>query len=263
MKTKIAFLLILISATCNLVSFAQTDEEETNDEKVTDIDGNIYSVVKIGNQYWLGENLKVSRFLNGDSIQKTSYKGLWSTQPCRQIFSTDSGVAKVYGNYYNWYAISDKRGICPKGWHVPTSAEFDILVAAVREGNAPIPNILATGEYIDMRAMSGEDDSAPFTANLYNWNNTIPFDVEGADKFKLKFSRGSSGFKAPPAGFFDKESGKFSGVRNFAWFWTSERDLADTYDLDAIARKLVGFNYDMEKEPKRKHMGYSCRCIKD
>ena len=81
-------------------------------DTVTDIDGNVYQTVQIGDQFWMAENLKVTHYQNGDEI------------PCN-VYNDDPSNAAIYGRLYNWYAVDDERGICPEGWHVPSDDEAD------------------------------------------------------------------------------------------------------------------------------------------
>lgn len=105
-----------------------------NDEPintVVDIDNNVYKTVKIGNQEWMAENLRVAHFRNGDPIPTTS-------TPTQDIYPVaepnfqwsyegDENKANKYGRLYTYYAIVDARGICPQGWHVPSDQEWTLL----------------------------------------------------------------------------------------------------------------------------------------
>jgi uncharacterized protein (TIGR02145 family) len=95
----------------------------------TDVDLNIYNTVQIGQQCWMKENLKTSRYRNGDLIPivgSSSWGGLMTGG--RDWYSGDSTAYEYpYGNLYNWYAVADSRGLCPTGWQVPTDAEWTIL----------------------------------------------------------------------------------------------------------------------------------------
>ena len=99
-------------------------------ETVTDIDGNIYKTVKIGTQVWMTEDLKTTKYQNGDPVpnvtDSTEWKELTAGAYCN--YDNDVNIAKTYGRFYNWYAVNDPRNIAPKGWHVPTDAELKILV---------------------------------------------------------------------------------------------------------------------------------------
>ena len=100
--------------------------------QVTDIDANTYNSVKIGNQIWLRENLKTTKYRNGDLIGTTTPATLdifYETDPKYQwsLYGDESHVA-TYGRLYTWYAVTDSRNVCPTGWHVPTSTEWWRLI---------------------------------------------------------------------------------------------------------------------------------------
>jgi len=85
---------------------------------VTDIDGNVYQTIKIGDQWWMAENLRVTHYRNGDSIP-SGY--------CT-CYNNNESYIPVYGRLYNGYAVGDSRNIAPAGWHVPTDAEWQTLI---------------------------------------------------------------------------------------------------------------------------------------
>lgn len=96
---------------------------------VTDIDNNTYNVIKIGNQYWLKENLKTTKYNNGVEIPNISDNNLWSTSttPAFCWYNNDSiNYAQTYGALYNWYTV-ETENLCPIGWHVPTDLEWTSL----------------------------------------------------------------------------------------------------------------------------------------
>jgi uncharacterized protein (TIGR02145 family) len=100
-------------------------------DTVMDIDGNVYRTVKIGNQVWMGENLRVTRYNNGDPIKNLKEKAEWAnnlTEGAWCHYGNSSFLDTTYGKLYNWYAISDSRGIAPKGWHVATAEDFKTLI---------------------------------------------------------------------------------------------------------------------------------------
>lgn len=95
---------------------------------VTDIDGNVYETVTIGDQQWMAENLKTSSYSNGDpilhEIDSTNWLNLDSGAFC---WLDNNDGNDFYGKLYNWYAVQDSRNLCPTGWHVPTNAEWNEL----------------------------------------------------------------------------------------------------------------------------------------
>jgi len=151
----------------NTLSFNTLKPFPVNRTIVTDIDNNIYHTIIIGNQVWLQENLKATKFRNGDLITNfTNMKnGPWAELMNTKTsaycnYNNDPALGDVYGRLYNWGVIGDKRGICPTGWHVPTQDEFTELFNFVG-GNAVAggklketgtthwnsPNTGATNEY--------------------------------------------------------------------------------------------------------------------
>ena len=98
----------------------------------TDIDGNVYTGIKIGTQVWMVENLKTTKYNNGDLIGTTipSTKDISAeNKPEYQWASNDNELnVTPYGRLYTWYAATDSRGICPTGWHVPTDNEWVTLI---------------------------------------------------------------------------------------------------------------------------------------
>jgi uncharacterized protein (TIGR02145 family) len=97
---------------------------------MTDIDGNVYHSVKIGTQYWTVENLKTTRYRNGDTISFVPDSLQWSTLITEAYCNVlnDANNASVYGRFYNWYAVTDSRNLAPAGWHIPSDAEWTTLM---------------------------------------------------------------------------------------------------------------------------------------
>ena len=88
--------------------------------------------VKIGTQVWTSKNLDVSTFRNGDPIPEAKSKEEWikarkSKQPAWCYYNDDEQNVKTYGKLYNWYAVNDSRGLAPKGYHIPSDAEWSVL----------------------------------------------------------------------------------------------------------------------------------------
>lgn len=100
-------------------------------QQISDVDGNMYPTVTIGNQVWMGASLKTTRFSNGDTIPTTVPPTLdvnGEPAPLYQwSYNGDDSLAEIYGRLYTWYVVGDSRNVCPNGWHVPSSAEFDTL----------------------------------------------------------------------------------------------------------------------------------------
>jgi uncharacterized protein (TIGR02145 family) len=92
----------------------------------------IDNTIEIGEQVWMRENLDVSTFKNGDHIPEAQTSVMWEEytaqrKPAWCYYEMDSANAKL-GKLYNWFAITDERGIAPDGWHVPSDEEWQTLI---------------------------------------------------------------------------------------------------------------------------------------
>ena len=89
---------------------------------VRDIDGHVYHTIKIGDQWWMAENLKVTHYRNGDTLPSvtanTDWINLTTGACCSNQF--EENFTSIYGLLYNFYAVNDNRKIAPEGWYVPT-----------------------------------------------------------------------------------------------------------------------------------------------
>jgi len=96
---------------------------------VTDIDGNVYETVLIGEQLWMAENLKVTHYNDGSEIPTDYSYSEWIELEtgAYAVYQDDPLIAGIYGNLYNWYTADDDRGVCPDGWHVPSDDEWTVL----------------------------------------------------------------------------------------------------------------------------------------
>ncbi len=93
---------------------------------ITDIDGNIYNTVLIGDKIWMSENLKVTKYRNGDPICLVLTKSDCETtsQKWRFIYDNNTAFEANYGSWYSWFAATDQRGLCPVGSHLPDITEW-------------------------------------------------------------------------------------------------------------------------------------------
>jgi uncharacterized protein (TIGR02145 family) len=151
MKTFLPFLLIVFLL-LPLDVFTQTIEV-FNDSR----DNISYKTTTIGEQVWMAENLNAAFYSNGDSIPEARNKNEWNAyrkalKGCFCYYQFDPTTAKLYGKFYNGFAVHDLRGIAPKGWHVPYQEEVyklfnflglpDIANIKLKSNNWPAdPNI--------------------------------------------------------------------------------------------------------------------------
>lgn len=109
----------------NEISFMTQNESGI----VTDIDGNIYHTITIGTQVWMLENLKTTKYRNGDTLPNITSVLHWPVNGGAYCnYDNDKNKGRVYGLLYNWYASVDSRCISPMGWHVPTYDDWSILI---------------------------------------------------------------------------------------------------------------------------------------
>jgi len=196
---------------------------------VYDIDGNLYHTVKIGNQVWMAENLRTTRYRNGDSIPYIPNSGDWkalTTKGYSYAYNDTSYIAK-YGMLYNWYAINSSNKIAPTGWHIPTEEEWATLI-----NNTGGP------------AVAGAKLKSESGWNIYKNSGN------GTNEYY---------FGALPGGS-RKFDGTFDGYYGYYGFWWTLTETSSTYAL----REIMYYSYEtVTKESVDKRTGFSVRCVKD
>jgi len=184
--------------------------------------------VTIGTQVWMTKNLNVSTFRNGDPIPQAKTEEEWekageNEQPAWCYYENDPANGAKYGKLYNWYAVNDRRGLAPIGWHIPSDAEWTVLTDYLG------------GYYVagtKMKSKSGWLD---------NGNGT-----------------NSSGFSGLPGGFRDLD-GTFDYVGNLGYWWSS----TESDSGDAWARDLRYYSGSVGRYGNDKGKGFSVRCLRD
>ena len=126
-----------------LTTFSNGTPLFTQGAGVTDIDGNFYETVIINGQEWMAENLRTSKFANGDSIAVSIGSNDWSNiyEPKYCWYDHDSQYDTTFGKFYNKPTIVDSRNVCPTGWHLPSKYEWNILAL----GLDPTTDTVSTG----------------------------------------------------------------------------------------------------------------------
>lgn len=127
MKSGITF----ISAIVALILFSAS-------EGINDQDKRIFKIVKIRNQNWMAENLNVSTYRNGDSIPHVKNATEWSklTTGAWCYYGNKPENGAKYGKLYNWYAVNDPRGLAPRGFHIPSDEEWELLISNLGDDEA-------------------------------------------------------------------------------------------------------------------------------
>jgi len=216
-------------------------------EQISDVDGNIYNTIKIGEQCWMKENLRTTRFNEGTTISLISDNNVWNsvTFSARCLNGNISTNEELYGFLYNWYAVS-QSGICPEGWRVPSDSDWDIL-RNFADPKALGNNNIAGNLLKSCRQINSPVSSLCNTSEHPRWNaHAIQY---GTDDF---------GFSALPGGH-RLSNGSFSSVGTYAYFWTGNQ----TSETEAWFRG-IGFGSSIfQRSIASKQNGYSVRCIKE
>lgn len=213
---------------------------------VTDFDGNIYKTVKIGNQWWMSENLKVTHYRNGEDIGSVTDNGAWSSQITGAFcnYNNDANLVSTYGRLYNWYAINDPRGLAPIGWHVPSDEEWKILemCLGMKQTEADASNKWrGTNEGGKMKT------TGTTSAKTGLWLSPN----QGATN--------ESGFSALPLGDRNYGNGGYFHFGGDANFWTSKASSSS----DAWGRNLSYQRSQIYRSGSNFRNGFAIRCIKD
>ena len=214
---------------------------------VTDVDGNAYNTKLIGSQCWTTTNLKVTKYNDG-SLIPDSTNSTWGTAVIGARTGYDVSVVPLsdyvgtFGYLYNWYAATDPRKLCPDGWHVPTDAEWTIMIQQL-DNMASATAVGVQSATAGTALKSAVTNS--FVGSGLGWD---PSPSPGTN---------TSGFSGLPGGY--RGSGVFNGIRNDAFFWSATEN-APTY---ARFRALNSIGNVLRSVTSGKSIGASVRCLKD
>ena len=204
---------------------------------VTDVDGTVYQTAKIGNQWWMVENLKTTHYRNGDEIPEVTDNTAWSALTSGARFEADSyNYLEIYGLLYNGYVVGDSRNIAPVGWHVATDNEWKELELYIGLSEAD------TAKYNEFRGMN--EMTKLFAGGNFYWS--LP-----------DAGPNESGFTALPGGG-RAPNGDIEYYGSSAYFWTA----TEKQDNTVWSRYLTGFGIDRTIDfPKGS--GMNIRCVRD
>jgi uncharacterized protein (TIGR02145 family) len=196
-----------------------------------DYNGNKYTTVTIGSQVWMAENLKASRYRNGNVIPKVTTPASWKNLTTGAYCSFENNTLDSinYGNLYNWYAVHDIRFLAPTGWHIPTQAEWTTLI-----------------NYLGGASVAG--DKLKESGNLH-WSGNYAL------------ATNSSLFTALPGGFISIENNTY-GFYNLQtdgkWWSSTEIDASNAWSWS-----LTNTSSQAVSASDMKQSGFSVRCVKD
>jgi uncharacterized protein (TIGR02145 family) len=240
LNTNFVLMVLGLFSILTLVSCDDEEEKRIIIEKgtVTDTDGNIYETVKIGNQWWMAENLRTTRYNDSASIFNADQTAEW-------LLDSSSYRGYLAGNnttgfLYNWNAVNDARNIAPKGWHVPTDAEWKELETFIGMSQSEA----------DKTSWRGTDEANKLRKEGYtDWQ-----------QFETIWSNNDYGFSAL-AGSCITYNGTLGepGLKITGFWWTRSLnpDNKPWYRYMDYKKSSVFRYYD------EKSYGFSVRCVRD
>jgi uncharacterized protein (TIGR02145 family) len=222
---------------CTMILAIGCSDNSTNnpDNSITDTvftdarDGKKYGIVKINSQVWMSENLNTSTYRNGDLIRYARNRDEWKAAAAKQegawcYYDNDPKNGEVYGKLYNWYAVNDSRGLAPKGYHIPSNAEWTILT--------------------DM--LGGEEIAGKKMKSITGWTGSGNGD-------------NSSGFTGLPGGYCDYVGNFLMFTEDGSWWSSSEGDASNAWGWSLDGNNESG----VYRIFGSKFIGFSVRCLKD
>ena len=194
--------------------------------------------VTIGNQVWMTKNLNVDTFRNGDKIPEAKTDAEWQAagnnqQPAWCYYNNDPTNGAKYGKLYNWFAVNDLRGLAPEGYHIPTDAEWTILI-----------------DYL-----GGEHQAGTKIKSKEGWQGW----PDGAGN-----GNNSSRFNGLPGGSRNQD-GSYQSIGELTrWLSSTEEYYEDDTISFIWSREMTGYTEgNVGRSPGNKLDGNSVRCIKD
>ena len=207
--------------------------------------GDDYATVAIGDQCWFVDNLRTEVYANGDSLDSNLSDATWKVTSAGAYSIYGEGTSTCFGNcdesttegiyglLYNWYAVTDARGICPSGWHQSTDSDWIQLEAHLG---------IEAGD-LQMNGNRGIDQGDQIKAtpsNVIPWNGT-----------------NLHGFDATPGGYRYWWDGKFTAEGTEVIFWTTEV----ASGTNGWGRMLKSSESGIRRSTYNYHTGAYIRCV--
>jgi len=211
-------------------------------ETITDADGNLYRTVQMGNQCWLAENLKTTKYNDNETIQVVVDNNEWknlNTGACC-VYNNEASNKDDYGMLYNNYAVETGK-LCPEGWHVATDNEWKTL-----EGFADSQYGI-DDEVWHNEGWRGSDTGRKLKTSDVWYSGT---DEQGTDNF---------GFGAFPAGQRNADNGAFERINEWGLWWAAK----EQGETNVYRRHMSNHEDNIARFPSNPVSGYAVRCVKD
>jgi len=217
--------------------------ESGNPGIVTDFDGNEYHTVKIGNQWWMVENLRVTHYRNGTAIPYEPRDQYWAGASTGVYCYYDANIDNIseYGLLYNFHAVDNANQIAPEGWHVASNDEWKELEMYLGMSQ----------EQADLTLWRGTDEGGRLKeTDTTHWDSPNT----GATN--------ETGFTAIPGGYRESNFGNYNGIGRGAYFWTSTGTTGSNSTY-ALVRLLINDKAQISRMGLLRKYGLSVRCVKD
>jgi uncharacterized protein (TIGR02145 family) len=231
---------------------------------IMDADSNTYNIIQIGDQCWMRENLKTTKYSNGVPIPNVTDATTWQnlTTGAYAWYQNDIGWKESYGGLYNWFALNDENGLCPSGWHVPGHDEFTQL------------------EQFICNQLGYSDCSTrfPFNNTTIGWRGTNEGDALKScrqvnsplggecntnehprwDADATHFGEDNYSFSALPGGYRFGNGGFGYIGSNGIWWMATEQEATNAW-----YRRMLSMYGWVDRNVYSKNHGLSVRCLKD
>ena len=226
--TKYVFLVLVLTGLPGCI----TDSDKSRRPgQIRDVDGNVYHTITIGNQVWMAEDLKTTRYNDGTPIPRVENYDEWAelTLPAYSWYNNDSVYREDFGALYNYYAVESGK-LCPEGWHVPSDEDW--IALETRLGGA------------------SNAGGALKEAGTVHWKTPNT----GASN--------ESGFTALPGGY-RSYNGTFNWMRTYGLWWSATEKSWYGGPPKVIYRDLRYDGQDIRRNISEKNSGLLVRCIKN
>ena len=271
MKTRFSLKLVLAIALIISLGACEKDDDSKDEDQnppvnlengtVTDINDNDYITIKIGGQWWMAENLRVTHYSNGESIPLITDASEWSDlsniddKAAYCYYDNDASNAITSGALYTWSAAMNEatssnsnpsgiQGVCPDDWHLPSDAEWTEL-----------ENYLINHGYNYDGSTTG-NKIAKSLASTSGWENlTANAGAIGKDQS----SNNTSGFTAIPVGHRSSFNGLFHYAGSSTYWWSATEKENGLVWHRYLSYAGAGINRAYYAETN----GLSVRCVKD
>jgi len=240
-----------ITINANMTLYAQWADNNPCPATVTDASGYSYPTVQIGTQCWMKENLKTTKYTNGEDIPNLTVESQWryTINGAMCYHGNNPSNAVYYGALYNYKAV--QIGLCPEGWHIPTDDEFTIMVDYLIDCGYNWDGSLY-GEKVAKSLSS----VAPGDKGM--WTGATAPGSPGSITDAGESKRNASGFSVNPAGSRNA-LGQYFNLGLSTYFWS-----ATMLDANNIHYLCVYYEWaNLYRFHGSKENGFSVRCLKD